>query len=139
MIGSLLYWVISSVLSNDKSYGRSQMEQAMNTLAKWTVDEYHRTIEAGILPDCRVELLSGEIHEITPEGPLHSFYGGSLADFCRDRLGSQALVREARPITLTDSEPEPDIAIVRGSWADYRLRHPAAEDIFCWLKSLSLA
>lgn len=102
----------------------------MNTLAKWTVEEYHRMIAAGILQNRQVELLTGEIHEMTPEGPPHTFYGGSLADFFRDRLGSRALVREARPITLTDSEPEPDIAIARGSWADYRLRHPVAEDIF---------
>lgn len=39
-------------------------------------------------------------------------------------------MREAHPITLADSEPEPDIAIVRGSWPNYRQRHPGPEDIF---------
>lgn len=92
----------------------------METLAKWTVDDYHRMIASGILDDRRVELLAGEIHEMTPEAPIRTFCGGSLADYFRDRLNRQALVREARPITLTDSsEPEPDIAIVRGSWSDY--------------------
>lgn len=87
-------------------------------------------IQAGILKDRPVELLAGEICQMTPEGPSHTFYGGSLADIFRNCLGNRGLVREARPITLTDSEPEPDIAIVRGAWADYRHRHPGARDIF---------
>jgi hypothetical protein len=55
--------------------------ELMNTLAKWTVDDYHSMIAVGILQDRQVELLAGEIHDMTPEGPLHTFYGGSLADF----------------------------------------------------------
>lgn len=101
----------------------------MKVLAKWTVDDYHRMIETGILDSRHVELLAGEIYEMTPEGPPHTFYGGSLADNFRDRLGHRALVREAHPITLADSEPEPDIAIVRGSWTQYQHRHPGPEDI----------
>jgi Uma2 family endonuclease len=102
----------------------------MNTLAKWTLDDYHSMIAAGILQDRQVEFLAGEIHDMPPEGPLHTFYGGSLADFFRQNIGNRALVREAHPITLANSEPEPDIAIVRGEWANYRLRHPTAEEIF---------
>ncbi|AFZ32654.1 protein of unknown function DUF820 [Gloeocapsa sp. PCC 7428] len=102
----------------------------METLAKWTVDDYHRMIASGILDDRRVELLAGKIYEMTPEAPIHAFCGGSLADYFRDRLNRQALVRESRPITLETSEPEPDIAIVRGSWSDYRKRHPGANDIY---------
>ena len=43
----------------------------MKTLAKWTVDDYHRMIAAGILNNRRVELLAGEIVEMTPETPIH--------------------------------------------------------------------
>lgn len=102
----------------------------METLAKWTVEDYHRMIASGILDDRRVELLAEEIHEMTPEAPIHAFCGGSLADYFRTCLNRQALVREARPITLETSEPEPDIAIVRGSWSDYRERHPGSDDIY---------
>jgi len=101
----------------------------MQTLIKWTVDDYHRMIAAGVLADRQVELLAGEIHQMVPEGPTHSYYGGSLADRLREKLAGRALVREARPITLTDSEPEPDIAVVRGGWGDYRERHPVAEEV----------
>jgi Uma2 family endonuclease len=72
----------------------------MSLLLKWTVADYHRMIAAGILSDRPVELLAGEIYEMPPEGPPHSFYGGSLADYFRECLGKRALVREARPITL---------------------------------------
>lgn len=40
----------------------------MKTLAKWTIEEYHQMIEAGILQNRRVELLVGEIIEMPPEG-----------------------------------------------------------------------
>jgi Uma2 family endonuclease len=45
----------------------------MKTLAKWSVDDYHRMIQAGILQARRVELLRGEIVEMSPEtsNPLH--------------------------------------------------------------------
>lgn len=102
----------------------------MQTQVKWTVEDYHRMVEAGILDDRKVELLNGEICPMAPEGPSHSYFGGSLADQFRSRLGNRALVRSANPITLSDSEPEPDIAVVRGTWETYRHRHPSAEDVF---------
>jgi Uma2 family endonuclease len=106
----------------------------MDTLVKWTVEDYHNMIEAGILQNRHVELLAGEIHEMAPEEPAHTFYGGSMADYFRGCLGNRALVREARPITLANSEPEPDIALVRGQWSDYRLRHPSPEEVFLLVK-----
>lgn len=86
-------------------------------------------IEAGVLDDKKVELLNGEICQMPSEGAPHSYFGGSLADQFRDNLTDRALVRNANPITLPDSEPEPDIAIVKGSWRDYRYRHPYPEDV----------
>ncbi|MCZ8054818.1 MAG: Uma2 family endonuclease, partial [Microcystis sp. LE19-12.2C] len=44
-------------------------------LAKWSVVDYHRMIAAGILIDRRVELLNGDILEMSPEGPLHKDSG----------------------------------------------------------------
>ena len=48
---------------------RQRCDRAMTvTAAKWTIDEYHRMISAGILDNRRVELLKGEIVEMPPEG-----------------------------------------------------------------------
>lgn len=96
---------------------------------KWTVDDYHRMIEAGILDERNVELLDGKICLMPPEGAPHARRSGSLADKLYDKLASRALVRKAAPIILATSEPEPDIAIVSGCWADYDERHPNAEEV----------
>lgn len=108
----------------------------MKTLLKWKVEDYHRLIEAGILSDRPVELLAGEIIEKPPEEPLHSYVTDGLANYLRNLLQNQAVVREAHPITLSDSEPEPDLAIVRPPRSLYRQHHPYAEDIF-WLVEIS--
>jgi len=103
---------------------------AIKTLAKWTLEDYHRMVDAGILADRPVELLAGEIIEMSPEGPIHRFYSEGLAGYFRSRLTGRAWIQEARPITLSDSEPEPDVSIVRSPRERYRDRHPSADDIF---------
>jgi Uma2 family endonuclease len=108
----------------------------MKTLAKWTIDDYHRMIEAGILENRRVELLEGEILEMTPEEPVHKYYEEELADYLRSCLVNQALIREVAPITLQNSEPEPDISIVKLPRENYLTRHPGVEDIF-WVIEVS--
>lgn len=112
------------------------MSQSSKTLARWSVDDYHHMIEAGILAERHVELLSGEIVEMTPESPFHTVYEEGLANYLRTRLKDRAWIREAHPITLADSEPEPDIAVVRLPWFQYSQHHPFSEDIF-WLIEIS--
>jgi Uma2 family endonuclease len=101
--------------------------------AKWSLQDYHQMIETGLLDERKVELVSGEIIEMSPEGAPHSSYCGEIAEYLRRTLRDRAKVREAHPITLANnSEPEPDIAIVRNRATLYRDRHPHPEDIF-WL------
>jgi Uma2 family endonuclease len=105
--------------------------------AKWSLQDYHQMIETGLLDDRNVELLRGEIIEMSPEGAQHSFYGTEAGEYLRQLLGNRARIREAHPITLpNNSEPEPDIAIVRMPAALYRDRHPQISDIF-WLIEVS--
>lgn len=104
----------------------------MNTLAKWSVADYHRMIEAGILHNRRVELLAGEIVEMSPETPIHYSTAKRGAKYLEELLIGRADVRFNGPITLPNSEPEPDIAIVQPPESNYINRHPASDDIF-WL------
>ena len=99
---------------------------------RWTVDRYHKAIEAGIFDGQPLELLSGELFEMSPEGIPHAGLSSDGADYLRERLGHQVKVREAKPITLpNDSEPEPDIAIVKPLGDLYKTeRHPLVSDIF---------
>lgn len=104
----------------------------MKTLAKWSVDDYHRMVEAGILRGRHVELLAGEIVEMSPETPIHYTTAKRGAKYLEELLSGKADVRFNGPITLSDSEPEPDIAIVRLPESSYNDRHPAPRDIF-WI------
>lgn len=104
----------------------------MNTLAKWSVDDYHAMIEAGILRDRRVELLKGEIIEMSPETPIHYTTAKRGTKYLEELLSGKADVRFNGTITLADSEPEPDIAIVRLPESLYSDRHPTPQDIF-WI------
>ncbi|HHP7231306.1 MAG TPA: Uma2 family endonuclease [Xenococcaceae cyanobacterium] len=103
------------------------------TLAKWTLEEYHRMIEMGLLDNRRVELLKGKIVEMPPEGKAHAYYSSEAEEYLRRVLPDRATIRAAKPITLPDnSEPEPDIAIVQRLGKEYLSHHPYPENIF-WL------
>lgn len=104
------------------------------TLAKWTLEQYHQMIAAGILDDRRVELLHGEIIEMAPEGEPHAFYSRTNAKYLEQLLGDRAEVLQGKPITIpaTQSEPEPDIAVVQPLAREYLQHHPYPENIF-WL------
>lgn len=103
--------------------------------AKWTVEDYHRMIEAGILDNRQVELLNGEIVEMSPEGIPHADQGDVAERYLRQLLGDSAWIRVGKPITLpNNSEPEPDLCICRNT--RYSTHHPYPDDIF-WLIEFS--
>ncbi|MDJ0634106.1 MAG: Uma2 family endonuclease [Xenococcaceae cyanobacterium MO_188.B29] len=108
----------------------------MVNLAKWSIVDYHKMIEAGILRDRNIQLIDGELVEMSPEGVIHAAYGGSVADYLRQVLVGKAWIREAHPIILANSEPEPDIAIVKLPKSKYFQNHPTPQDIF-WLIEIS--
>lgn len=98
------------------------------TLARFTVAEYHHLVETGVFEGRAVELLEGFIVEMAPEGPGHSDSIRESADWLWANLHDRAKVSEAHPVTLPQSEPEPDIALVVNQ--RYRDRHPSVPDIF---------
>lgn len=103
------------------------------TIAKWTLDQYHQMIEAGILEGQPIELLNGEIIELAPEGLDHAQLSTDAADYLRSLLGNRALVRDGKPITLpsSNSEPQPDLTIAQPLRDIYRTQHhPYPENIF---------
>ena len=106
-------------------------------ISKWTIDEYHQMIDAGILNDRHVELLNGEIIEMPPEGEPHAHLSSDAADYFRELLRGRAKIREGKPITLfNNSEPEPDIAVVQNLGDTYLEHHPYPENIF-WVVEYS--
>jgi Uma2 family endonuclease len=101
-------------------------------LKRWTVQDYHRMGDLGLLnPGERTELLSGQITLMAPKGPPHVTSLHLLANALRAQLGETALVRTQDPIQLDDfSEPEPDLAVVKGTVLDYAKQHPRSDQVY---------
>ena len=108
----------------------------VSTTYKWSIDKWHELVNSGVLEGQKVELLEGDIVEMSPEGFEHSFTNESIVIYLRDKLSGLAHVKESHPITLGNSEPEPDIAIVKLPLTIYRTHHPYVEDIY-WLIEVS--
>lgn len=99
---------------------------------RWfTVGEYNRMAETGILSeDDRVELIEGEIVEMSPIGSRHAACVKRLNTFLSRQVGKSFIVSVQDPIVVSDySEPEPDLAVLR--WRDdyYERELPQAEDV----------
>ena len=94
---------------------------------RWTRAEYDRLIDLGIFqPGEHLELLGGDLVVSEPIGSLHSAAVGLVQDALRACFGPGWLVRVQMPVALDDeSEPEPDVAVVPGTWHDYAEAHPA--------------
>jgi Uma2 family endonuclease len=100
---------------------------------RFTVDEYHRMGEVGIFSeDDRVELLAGEIVEMSPIGPLHAGTVGFLNALFTSRLGREVIVWVQNPLLLRaeDSEPQPDVVLLRPRPDFYRHAHPEPPDVY---------
>ena len=99
-------------------------------LYRMTVDEYERIVAAGVLDDTRVELIDGYLLAKTPRSPEHYWTVATLRKALETRLPSGWTDRQGDPVRIPlHDEPEPDIAIVRGSNDGYKLRHPTADEV----------
>ncbi len=99
---------------------------------RFTVDEYHRMAEAGIFSeDESVELLEGEIVEMTPISARHAACVNKLTRLFGRELGERVVVSVQNPVALTEtSEPQPDLALLRPRPDFYAAGHPGPEDVF---------
>jgi len=93
---------------------------------RWTRKEYDQAIQAGIFhEDERLELLAGCLVVAEPQNTPHAVGIQLAAETLRMAFGPGWSVRVQLPLALDpDSEPEPDVAVVRGQPRDYLLDHP---------------
>jgi Uma2 family endonuclease len=96
-----------------------------------TVDDYYRMAEAGVLaPPLRVELIRGEIVDMAPMGARHGGVVQYLTRLLVMAAGDSASVAVQRPLRLGDqSEPEPDLMVLKPRQDAYRKGHPVASDV----------
>jgi Uma2 family endonuclease len=99
---------------------------------KFTVEQYHKMLESGILTeDDRVELIRGEIIEMSPIETKHAACVNRLINLLVQLLGKRVIVAAQNPIRLNDnSEPQPDVALLKPRDDFYATAHPRPQDIF---------
>jgi Uma2 family endonuclease len=97
----------------------------------FTVEEYHRMAEAGILgEDERVELIEGEIIQMAPIGPRHAGCVINATRLFITRLGDRAVVSPQNPVVIRPrSEPQPDLVLLRQRAVSYSRELPASQDV----------
>jgi Uma2 family endonuclease len=106
---------------------------------KITVEEYEVMYEAGVFkPDERLELINGEILKVAPMNAPHISYVIRLSRIFTERLTKRAIVSTQLPIVINEeSEPEPDISILRWRSDDYFSGKPKAQDVYAIIEVAS--
>lgn len=92
---------------------------------RWTSDEYNRLAELGVFEGKHVELIEGELIEMAPMGPHHVVSTVLAADVLRSIFTKGHFVSTQNQLDVDErSQPEPDVAVVKGSPRDYSEFHP---------------
>ena len=98
---------------------------------RFTVDEYYRMAELGIIPaGKRVELIDGKIFDMSPISPEHAVCLRRIREMLREHLPAEHILLVQDPIRLSDTnEPEPDLAVARPKPDGYLAGHPGPADL----------
>jgi Uma2 family endonuclease len=101
------------------------------TRKRFTIEDYHRLGDLGFFKESdRIELIRGEIIQMPNKKPPHSVVNSRLVKRLILMLGEQAIVRGQEPVILSsDSEPLPDVAILKARQDEYLDSHPYTQDI----------
>ena len=119
-----------------RDYSRSKMiagasiQSSVQGARIWplSVPAYHALGELGLVPE-RTELLYGQVFHKMSKSPFHSFLLQLLQEALRRAVPPGCIVRTEQPITCEDSEPEPDLAVVKGRTEDFRHEHPRTAEL----------
>jgi Uma2 family endonuclease len=92
-------------------------------VSRLTVEEYHRLPEFNA-NGRRTELIRGIVVEKMPKSPLHGTMASLLFQLLLPKIPAGFCARQEQPLTLSDSEPEPDVSVLEGKLGDYLHAHP---------------
>ena len=98
----------------------------------FTVVEFNRMVEAGILAeDDRLELIRGEIVQMSPIGSRHASVVNRLNRLFFETFGQRVLPSIQNPVEADDySQPQPDVCLLRPREDFYQSGHPQPADVF---------
>ena len=92
------------------------------------VKAYHALGDLGLIPE-KTELLYGQIFHKMPKSPFHAYLLRVLLKLLQSAVPEGFIVSTEQPITCADSEPEPDLSVVRGVITDFRDAHPRTAEL----------
>lgn len=115
-----------------------EIPEVRQRVSPLTVEEYHRLSERNE-NGRRTELIRGIVIEKMSKSPLHSSMGKLIYDLFAALVPEGYVVRRDDPLTLADSEPEPDIAVVRGKRSDFFDAHPSSAELVIEIAVSSVA
>ncbi len=93
-----------------------------------SVAAYHALGELGLIPE-ETELLYGQVFHKMPKSPLHRFLSQRLLRLLQRAQPQDCFIWQEQPITCEDSEPEPDLSVIRGDEDDFRTEHPRTAEL----------
>lgn len=107
----------------------TQSRNLTRTRHRFSVDDYEKMIQLGILTENhQVELIRGEIVDKMPTGEQHLACVNRLNRFLNRLVGDLAIVSIQNPVVFPDSEPEPDVALLRPREDFYESGKPRPQD-----------
>lgn len=106
----------------------SDVAEIRDTVAPMSVDFYHASAEMGWI-DENVELLRGIPLRKMSKSPLHEYLVRFFLGLIDDALPTGFFVTKESPLTTSDSEPEPDLMVVKGKESDFRDHHPTTAEL----------
>jgi Uma2 family endonuclease len=105
---------------------------------KWTREQYYKLGELGFFHGKRVELLFGEIVEMSPIGWLHRVACRKTAEALERAFAGVGWVDRSEPLDLGNSDPQPDVAVIAGRFEDYTT-HPTSALLIVEVADTTLA
>src|SRR5687767_4146754 len=105
-----------------------EIPEVRQRVSPLSVEEYHRLDEFNE-NGRRTELIRGIVIEKMSKSPSHSSIGKELYDLIKPLLPAGFVIRREDPLTLADSEPEPDTAVVRGTKEQFSQAHPTTAEL----------
>src|SRR6058998_1548600 len=105
-----------------------EIPEVRQRVSRLSVEEYHRLDEFNE-NGRRTELIRGLVIEKMSKSPRHSALGSILYDLLLPQVPEGHSIWKEEPLTLADSEPEPDVSIVRGNRRDFANAHPSTAEL----------
>jgi Uma2 family endonuclease len=123
-------WIRESTLYNSAMLAQETNPDTLPARIRWSVEDYYKMAEAGLFDQRRVELIDGEIIEMSPMGSPHAVAAELTANALRNAFGAKYIVRNGKPLSLPGaSQPEPDVSVHLGTHLDFISQHPSTAEL----------